>query len=274
MRAFTLRGSLTAVLLSLAMLGPRPIAAQWTVKPRGWFMSHGFNVGRFPDRFSSGPLATENALEKRDWGMYFIYGWKEGLSLGLGQGYARLEDKRNGTSTVTTGFGATGLFFMKRLAQGKGGILSIQPRIDLPLLYNTKDRPVLGPVSADAEVRLLYGNGFGALGTRGFLSLSAGGAIWRAGADELRYDGTIGLDAGPKVLLMVQAFNVAAFQNGGLAYSASKLGGSAVLRVSKRVGIQAGYYGGISGKNTARERTWSVSLWLNHEAPAGALSGK
>ncbi|MES2306623.1 MAG: hypothetical protein V4558_14025 [Gemmatimonadota bacterium] len=257
------------VAIALFALVPAALQAQWTVKPGGWFMSHGFNVGRFPDRFSSGPLATENALEKRDWGMYFIYGWKEGLSVGLGQGYARLEDKRDGTSTVTTGFGATGLFLMKRLAQGKGGILSLQPRVDIPLLYNTKDRPVLGPVSTDAEVRLLYGNGFGALGTRGFVTASVGGAWWRTGADELRYDTTVGLDAGPKVLLMLQTFNVAAFQGGGLAYSATKLGGSAVLRVSKSVGIQAGYYGGISGKNTARERTWSVSLWLNHDAPTG-----
>ena len=274
MRAIALRLSLAGALVGALTLTPNAVAAQWTVKPGGWFMSHGFNAGKFPDRFSSGPLATENALEKRDWGMYFIYGYKDGLSLGLGQGYARLEDKRNGNSSVTTGFGATGLFFLKRLAQGKGGILSIQPRIDLPLFYHTKDRPVLGPVSADAEVRLLYGNGFGVLGTRGFLSASAGGAIWRAGADELRYDLTVGVDAGPKVLLMTQAFNVAAFQNGGLAYSATKLGGSAVFRVSKSVGIQLGYYGGISGKNTARERTYSVALWLNHEARSGALSGK
>lgn len=248
---------------------PLALAAQWTVKPGGWFMSHGFNAGRFPDRFSSGPNATENALEKRDWGMYFIYGWKEGLSIGMGQGYARLEDKRNGTSTVTTGFGATGLFVMKRLAQGKGGVLAIQPRVDIPLLYDTDDRPVLGPVSTDAELKLLYGNGFGAFGTRGFVTASVGGAWWRTGADELRYDTTIGIDAGPKVLLMLQTFNVAAFQDGGLAYSATKLGGSAVFRVSKGVGIQAGYYGGVSGKNTARERTYSISVWLNHDAPSG-----
>ena len=36
------------------------------------------------------------------------------------------------------------------------------------------------------------------------------------------------------------------------------------------MGIQAGYYGGIAGKNTARERTFSVSLWLNRDAPSGA----
>lgn len=268
------RPLLPALVILACLLLPRDATAQWTPQRGAWFMSHGFNTGRFPDRFSSGPLATENALEKRDWGMYFIYGFRDGLSIGFGQGFARLEDKRNGTSTTTTGFGATGIFVMKRLAQGKGGILSIQPRVDLPLFYNTNDRPVLGPVSTDAEVRLLYGNGFGFAGTRGFLSASAGGAIWRAGADELRYDGTVGLDAGPRVLLMVQAFNVAAFQNGGLAYSATKLGGSAVFRVSKHVGIQAGYYAGISGKNTARERTYSLSLWLNHDAKGGAMGEK
>lgn len=263
---------LVALCVAPCLLPSAALPAQWTVKPGGWFMSHGFNTGRFPDRFSSGPFATENALEKRDWGMYFIYGWKEGLSVGLGQGFARLEDKRNGQSTTTTGFGATGLFVMKRLAQGKGGILSIQPRVDLPLLYDTEARPVLGPVSTDAEIRLLYGNGFSALGTRGFVSASAGAAAWRRGADEIRYDLTVGLDAGPRLLLMAQAFNVAAFEAGDLAYSATKIGGSAVWRVSKGVGIQAGYFGGVSGKNTARERTASVGIWLNREAPVGATA--
>ena len=56
--------------------------AQWTVKPGGWFMSHGFNVGRFPDRFSGVEGATRNELDKIDWGMYFIYGLIDGLSIG------------------------------------------------------------------------------------------------------------------------------------------------------------------------------------------------
>ncbi len=252
----------------LLLLLPASLAAQWTVQPGGWFMSHGFNSGRFPDRFSSGPGATENALEKLDWGMYAIYGLADGLSIGMGQGFARLEDKRNGTSQVTTGFGATGLFVMKRIAQGRGGIVSIQGRVDLPLLYDTKARPVLGPVSSDTDLRLLYGTGFGALGRRGFLSAAAGGSVWRTGAREIRYDLTVGLDAAPRLLIMAQAFNVAAFQDGGLAYSATKLGGSAVFRVSKGVGLQAGYYGGVSGKNTARERTLSLGVWLNGEPRA------
>lgn len=257
-------------LLLLALLLPTPLMAQWTVQPGGWFMSHGFNSGRFPDRFSSGPGATQNALEKLDWGMYAIYGLVDGLSVGLGQGFARLEDKRDGQTKVTTGFGATGLFVMKRLAQGRNGIVSIQGRVDLPLLYDTEARPVLGPVSSDTDLRLLYGTGFGALGRRGFLSAAAGGSLWRTGAREIRYDLTVGLDAAPRLLVMAQTFNVAAFQDGDLAYSATKLGGSAVFRVSKGVGLQAGYYGGISGKNTARERTISLGIWLNGEPRATA----
>jgi hypothetical protein len=227
-------------------------------------MSHGFNVGSFPDRFSGTPGATRNELDKVDWGMYFIIGVTDGFSVGLGQGYARLEQQLGDETLVSTGFGATGLFVMKRLAQGKGGILSIQPRVDLPLLFDTEQRPALGPVDPDAEVRLLYGNGFGALGTRGFVSASAGFAPIRTGNDEIRYDLTVGIDAGPKVLLMGQAFNVAALADGGgIAYSATKLGAQALLRLSPRIGITGGYYAGVSGKNTARERTVSVGVWIN-----------
>lgn len=254
------------LLLVLLCLVPLSLTAQWTVKPGGWFMSHGFNKGRFPDRFSADQGATQNALEKVDWGLYFIYGWKEGLSLGLGQGFANLEDKRNGTSTTTTGFGATGLFVMKRLAQGKGGILSVQPRVDLPLLYDTGARPVLGPVKAEAEVRLLYGTGYGVAGHRGWISTAVGGSAWRHGDDEIRYDGTIGFDAGRNLVLMAQSFNVVGLQRGGgIDYSATKVGGSLIWHVSKSVGLVGGYYGGVSGKNTARERTASFSIWINHD---------
>jgi hypothetical protein len=254
---------LAALLVAAA---PGTADAQWTVKPGGWFMSHGFNVGRFPDRFSAGPGATRNELRKVDWGMYFIYGLTEGLSVGLGQGFAHLE-QRLATDTLTVnGFGSTGFFVMKRIAQGRAGVLSIQPRIDLPILFDTKQRPALGPVEADAEVRLLYGNGFGLAGTRGFLSASAGLSTIRAGNDEIRYDLTVGVNAGSHVLLMGQAFNVAALADGGgIAYSATKLGGSAMLRLSPSVGVLAGYSGGVSGKNTARERTFSIALWLTHD---------
>jgi len=254
---------LPLVLALLALHAP-VTAAQWTVQPGGWFMSHGFNKGAFPDRFSGVPGATRNELDKVDWGLYFIYGLTDGLSIGLGQGYARLEQQVGDETLVSTGFGATGLFVMKRLAQGRGGILSIQPRVDLPLLFDTEQRPALGPVEADAEVRLLYGNGFGLAGTRGFVSLSAGFAPIRQGDAEIRYDATVGLDAGPRILLMGQAFNVAALaEGGGIAYSATKLGAQAMFRVSPRIGITAGYYAGVSGKNTARERTVSLGVWIN-----------
>lgn len=251
----------TLTLLALLAL-PTTLGAQWTVQPGGWFNSHSFNSGRFPDRNSGN---TRTALEKEDWGTYFIYGLRDGLSVGFGQGYARLQQPSGDSTLTTKGFGATGLFVMKRIAQGRAGVLSIQPRIDLPLLYDTEDRPVLGPVRADAEIRLLYGTGYGIGGRRGFISASAGLGAWREGADEVRYDLTVGLDAARRVLLMAQAFNVAAFSDGELAYSATKLGGSVMFRVNPQVGLLVGYYGGVSGRNTARERTLSFAIWLSHE---------
>ncbi len=247
----------------IILLGcPSGLGAQWTVQPGGWFNSHSFNSGRFPDRNSGN---TRNALEKEDWGTYFIYGLREGLSVGFGQGYAHLRQPSGDSTLTTTGFGATGIFVMKRIAQGRAGVLSIQPRIDLPLFYDTDDRPVLGPIRADAEIRLLYGTGYGIAGRRGFISASAGLGAWREGADEIRYDLTVGLDAARRVMLMGQAFNVAAFSDGDLAYSATKLGAAALFRVSPQVGLLVGYYGGVSGRNTARERTLSFAIWLSHQ---------
>lgn len=253
-------------LAAVVMLPFSPLAGQWTVTPGGWFMSHGFNAGHFPDRFSGTPGATRNELTKRDWGMYFIYGLIDGLSVGMGQGYAHLEQRVGDETLTSDGFGATGLFVMKRLASGRAGILSIQPRVDLPLLFDTDQRPALGPVGTDAEIRLLYGNGFGLAGKRGFVSASAGFSPIRVGNDEIRYDLTVGLDALPRILVMGQAFNVAALADGGgIAYSATKLGAAAVYHFTPSVGLLLGYYAGVSGKNTARERTVSISLWLSHD---------
>lgn len=265
---------LLGAVLSAACVGPLRLTAQWTVQPHGWFMSITTSKGTIPDRFGPGAGAIANGLDKVDGGAYFIYGLIDGLSIGLGQGFARLEDNRNGTTVTTTGFGATGLFAMKRIAQGKLGILSIQPRVDLPLLYNIDDRPVLGPITAEAEVRLLYGTGYGIGSRRGWISASVGGSPWRHGNDEIRYDATIGLDAGHGWTLMAQTFNVAALPmpgQTGIPYSATKIGASAVYHVNPQLGIVAGYYAGVAGKNTARERTFSVGMWLTHQ-PAAATT--
>jgi hypothetical protein len=264
----TARRFFTAFFCVVAILAPLAAAhAQWTVQPHGWFLSINADKGTIPDRFDPGVGTTANGLDKVDAGLYFIYGLRDGLSVGLGQGFAHLEDSHNGATLSTTGFGATGFFVMKRIAQGKLGILSIQPRVDLPLLYSTEDRPVLGPIKGEAEVRLLYGTGYGIAGHRGWISAAVGGSPWRHGNSEIRYDGTIGIDAGHNFTLMAQTFNVAALpQDGqaGIAYSATKIGGSVVYHVSKSVGLVGGYYAGVSGKNTAREKTASIGIWLTH----------
>jgi hypothetical protein len=146
-------------------------------------------------------------------------------------------------------------------------VLSIQPRVDLPLFYDVDARPVLGPIKAEGEVRVLYGTGYGIGSRRGWISVAVGGSPWRHGNDEIRYDATIGLDAGAGLTLMAQTFNVAALPaegQTGIPYSATKIGASAVYHVSRDVGIIGGYYAGIAGKNSAREHTFSVGIWLTH----------
>ncbi len=258
---------IVAVLGALLLAFPGALQAQWTVQPHGWFMSITASKGTIPDRFDPGVGAIANGLDKVDGGLYYIYGLIDGLSVGVGQGFTHLEDNHNGTTVTTTGFGATGIFAMKRIAQGKLGVLSIQPRVDLPLLYNTNDRPVLGPIEAEAELRLLYGTGYGIGSRRGWFSASVGGSPWRHGNDEIRYDATIGLDAGRGWTLMAQTFNVAALPMSGQTgspYSATKIGASAVYHVSPQLGIVGGYYAGVAGKNSARERTFSLGIWLTH----------
>ncbi len=258
----------TCWLCSILLLAlPGALPAQWTAKPGGWFLSNTVSVGRFPDRFSPQAGAYRNELQKLDWGLYAVYGLREGLSVGLGQGYARLRDRREGAiQAESRGFGATGMFVMKRLTQGRHGILSAQVRGDFPILFDTTARPALGPLRPEAEARLLYGNGFGLGDTRGFVSASVGAAPIRSGQDELRYDLTVGVDLGSRAMLLVQSFNVHSLPGAGeTGYSASKLGAGLLWRATPSVGVIGGYYGGIAGKNSARERTISLGLWISHD---------
>ena len=101
---------MTMTVLFLMLAGPIGLRAQWTVQPHGWFMSQTISKGTIPDRFDPGVGAIANGLDKVDWGLYFIYGLTDGLSVGMGQGFTHLEDNHDGTTTTTTGFGATGLF--------------------------------------------------------------------------------------------------------------------------------------------------------------------
>lgn len=251
-------------LVLVAGLLVHPMAAQWTAQPGGWFLSNNFSIGHFPDRFSAAAGATQNELHKQDWGLYGAYGLREGFTVGIGQGAARLREDRDGTSRVSRGFGATGIFTMLRLTEGKAGVLSAQLRGDFPILFNRDQRPALGPVKPELELRLLYGTGFGVAGTRGFTSLSVAAAPVRAGDDELRYDMTVGIDLNSRFMLMGQSFNVAAWgSNSGVSYSANKVGGSLLWRVKPGVGIVGGYYRGVAGRNTAREESLSLGLWLS-----------
>src|SRR5512135_136367 len=90
--------SAAAFAVACCGIGVGHAGAQWTVQPHGWFMSQVIDKGTIPDRFDPGVGVTANGLDKVDWGLYFIYGLIDGLSVGVGQGFAHLEDNHNGTT--------------------------------------------------------------------------------------------------------------------------------------------------------------------------------
>jgi hypothetical protein len=117
-----------------------------------------------------------------------------------------------------------------------------------------------------AELRVLYGKNFSFLGRIAFFDVEAAHR-WVSGGrpDEVPIDLTLGWHASPKLMFMVQSFNIVS----GSArppygyYRSQKLQLSATYDFSSRYSLQAGAFFSPAGQNALEERGLLLSLWTN-----------
>lgn len=113
-----------------------------------------------------------------------------------------------------------------------------------------------------ADIRLLYGRSFALGSLRAFSEVQAG-YRFRAGAgDELRWDATLGVHVTPRLLLLMQGFNLFALRQGRFAAKRQhKLQLSGVYRLNDHWSVQAGAFLTTAARNARRESGVIAAVW-------------
>lgn len=138
--------------------------------------------------------------------------------------------------------------------------------------YSATTDPALGNHQEDIEARFLLGRGGKWAGRHVFWDAETA-YRYRTGApaDQFRGDFTGGMDVTSRWMLMAQIFTITSMQNGSAFASTNpnaqsdfdlyKGQGSAVLRVTPKLRVQAGWTYAFAGRNTGRDHTVTLGIW-------------
>ena len=143
--------------------------------------------------------------------------------------------------------------------------------------YPADRTPPPGNHNVDVEARVLLGRGvqFSSEKRNFFWDLEAA-YRYRNGppADQVRIDGTVGIEPFRRLMLLQQFFAIKSLRNGSPItadtnpnaqsdFDLYKIQSSLVLKLDKNTRVQLGWVGTLSGRNTGRGPTLLVSLWRN-----------
>jgi len=140
--------------------------------------------------------------------------------------------------------------------------------------YPESRNPAPGNHQEDLEGRFLLGRGAKFAGNHVFWDAEA--AYRRrtgAPADQFRGDFTTGMDVTSRLMLMAQVFTITSMRNGAPFQTTNpnaqsdfdlyKGEGSAVLKITRKLRVQAGWIYAFAGRNTGRDHTVTLGLWTN-----------
>jgi protein XagA len=274
--------ALTAVFLVL----PPPANAAWTREAGRWFSAHTlttYRTNHFID--DNGTSLRQPAFAKQEWNGYFEYGWRDSVTVGANLFLHRLAaDYRRYEATSPTivhgtdenhGLADSEFFLRKRLWQGVAfgnqAVVSVQPLIKLPSLYEAGGDPRSGTEDFDAELRLQGGMNFDFLGRSHFstveLAYRKRMGEW---GDQYRVDATLGFTLTPQFTLLMQQFltqrvdgSTRTVSGSGEVsdYDLTKAQISLVYRVNATTRLQLGGFRHIHARNTGDGEGMLLSLW-------------
>lgn len=165
----------------------------------------------------------------------------------------------------STGLGYTELGARYRLAQGSGGVFSLQGSLRLPGKKRRDNIAQIGATDSEIDLRALAGTSFKFAGKDGFLDVQGGYRIRNGGpANEFRLDATVGVRPSDKLLLMAQSFNVVSDGRGTGVFGKARYSNvylSGVYDVTPQWSLQLGAMGTLGGRNALRERGVLVAIW-------------
>ncbi len=219
---------------------------------------------------ANGDQQRQPEFTKLEYNPYLEYGWKDDVTLGLSTSLQRLSQKGNGDNS---GLGDTEIFARKRLWQNERAVLSLQPLLKLPGLYDEDETLSLGQGQVDVEIRALGGMAFPLYGQWHYYNLEvAYRQRYGAPADEIRVNQSLGLKVADKWQAVLQNDNYFAVDgdaNGttlrlanSAGYDMVKLQVSVVHEWDKKTSLQLGAFQHVAGENTGAGSGLLASMWL------------
>jgi hypothetical protein len=266
----------SAAVLVAAALAPLPaLAGAWTLNEGSGQAIVTTSYYVTTDRFDGDRHRVSGTrFEKVLINPYMEYGVTDGITLGLSPQFEFLQNHvGDGRIDRTNGFGDVETFARGRIWHDDWSVLSVQGLILAPTGYDDARSPALGYGHVDLEGRVLYGLSGKLADTTWYTNLETGlRKRYGPPADEARIDLSFGWRPAPDWLLLAQSFNTlglrnatgsTAAQQNGPDYDSFKLQLSAVYSLSERVGLQAGGWRELGGRNAGAGNGVLFALWLN-----------
>jgi hypothetical protein len=261
----------TALLtLAFALLPAAARAAAWTLPRHHWQIISGIISSDATRSFDSAgdaavPTRFQRLLSQND----FEWGLSDRLTL-LVRTETAYAHTRDGTSVAVNAVdnaieGGARL----RLFQGLGiladdDVLSLEATARTAGAFNFAYSANANAAGKDAGFRLLYGSGFQLFDKNGFVNLEAGYRwVSHPRPDQMPIDLTAGLWLTHGWMVMLQSFNLVS----GPAtppyvdFRSHKFEASTVVRLTRRISLQAGAFFSPAGQNALDERGLCVSIW-------------
>lgn len=216
----------------------------------------------------SAPLASTPRYDKDEMQMLIEYGVTDRLTAIVDPGLQHI-DIAAPTSADRTGLGYTefGARYELLQNQDQSWVLSGQATLRIPGTTDTSNPAAIGYTDVESDLRVLLGHSFNLAGMASFFDLEMAERARTAGLpSELRFDGTFGVYADPRWLLLVQSFNVISEGAGntlytGGSYDYEKLQLSAVYKLTQTWALQGGGYVTYAGRNALQENALIFGVW-------------
>lgn len=257
-------------ILSMAFLSPAAHA-----NPGAWVMPEGkgqviTNASYYVSKHrfnNNGDKVAQPTYSKWELNPYLEYGMWDHTTIGANMFLQRANDSANSNY----GVGDVEVFARSRLWHNDRAVISLQPLLKIPGIYENKRSPKIGSEHMDIGLSVLGGMNFETFGFKQYGELEVG-ARNRFGKPENQYivNATLGTNLTDDVQVLLQTFNtlratdpsVATFtQSPNDDYDLSKAQLSAVYTYNERISLQAGGFYHLAGTNVGNGAGALFSVW-------------
>jgi hypothetical protein len=260
----------------------QPVYAAWTLPEGGRQLIVRFEEYVTDEFFdldgNTIPLTADGEYRKSTLGAYLEYGLRDSWMLfaNVPFEYARYQDD-SGFESSGTSFGDGEFGVRNRLSAGDARYtVAWQASVKVPL-YSEGQDPQPGNHQVDLDLRLPLGYGFGDADQGGYITLLPG-VRFREGdpTDEARVDLSFGWRPSARWLLELSGFWLRSLERGegttapttnpgnGIDFDRTRVQFQAVFWARPTVGIMAGAYRDVDGRNVGRGDAAYAGLWLRY----------